>query len=87
MDEARSAVGNHFRRVCENLLHFVPTLRIPISRIVILLVRQKGSDVDVPLGLFSLPPHPCIMNYGDKPVSILPEVEYDIAIDMICILE
>jgi hypothetical protein len=48
---------------------------IPGTRIVILLVRQKGTSVDVTLGLFLI----CragIVDDSDEPIAVSPDVEY-----------
>jgi hypothetical protein len=49
-------------------------------------MRQKGPDIDVSPGLF---PISClgVVDDGDKPVSILPDVEDHIAIDIIGIFK
>jgi len=50
---------------------FLPKPPIPILGIVVLLVRQKGADIDVPSSLLLID-RLGIMDDGDEPVSILP---------------
>jgi hypothetical protein len=59
---------------------------IPVAAIVVFLVRQEGSDVDMPL---SLPLICClsIVDDGYKPVPVVSNVEDHVPIDKIGIFE
>ena len=49
-------------------------------------MRQKGADVDVSFGLLFIR-RLCVVDDGDKPVPISPDIEYDMSFDMIRVLE
>jgi hypothetical protein len=74
-------MGDHFRRVCKNFPHLVPNL-LSQFLVVIFFVRQKGPDIDVPSGLLPIS-RLGIVDDGDRPVSILPEVEDRVPVDII----
>jgi hypothetical protein len=59
---------------------------VPVTAIVVFLMRQKRADVDVPFGLLFIRPLR-IMDDGDKPVPVLSDVKGHVAIHTIGILE
>ena len=65
---------------------FVSEPLIPVTAVVVLLVCQERPDVDVAFSLLRIAGFGIVDN-GDEPVPVLPDVEDDVAIDIVSALE
>ena len=65
---------------------FVSEPLIPIAAVIVLLVCQERPDVDVAFSLLRIAGLRVVDN-GDEPISVLPDIEDDVAIDIVSALE
>jgi hypothetical protein len=68
------------------LCSFCTKFSIPVRRIVVLLVCQERSDVNMPLGSLLIRCF-CVVNDCDEPVAVLPNVENYVSLHIVGIFE